>query len=134
MPMFSDLMLSCVPVNSPSSHSGSPGACVVLPVWRSKYSNKHNTGGSAHGHGAQTGSGPGQGVDVSAPHRAHVPAWSSDTKGHQEKCGVQGALEKVTAPPGVLGGLSISDSPSWCPGNLRVSGSPSWGSRESQRK
>ena len=86
----------------------------MLPMWRSKDSNKHNTGGSAHG--ARTGSGPGQGVGVSAPHRAYVPAWSSDTKSHQEKCGVQGALEKVTAPPGVLGALRVSDSPSWCPG------------------
>lgn len=116
MPMFSDLMLSCVPVNSPSSHTGSPGACVVLPVWSSEDSNKHNKGGSAHGHRPRTGSGPGQGVGVSAPHRAHVPVWSSDTKGHQEKCGVQGVLEKVTDPPGVPGGLRESDGPSWDPG------------------
>lgn len=79
MPTSSDLMLSCAPVNSPSSHTGSPGACVVLPMWRSEDSKKHNTGGSAHGHGARTGSGPGQGVGVSAPtelmsqHGAHTP-------------------------------------------------------------
>ena len=77
----------------------------MFPMSGSEDSDKHNTGGSGHGHGARTGSGRSQGVGISAPHRAHVPAWSSDTKCHQEKPGVPGVLEKVTAPPGFPGVL-----------------------------
>ena len=89
----------------------------MFPTWRSGDSGKHNTGGSGHGHGAWTGPGRGPGWRLCPP-QSSCPCTSSDTRCHQEKPGLPGVLEEVTALPGVPGVLEEVTAPPGVPGVL----------------
>ena len=116
MSTFSDLMLSRVPVNSPVHTLVHQELVLCFP--RGGVETQANTTRVVRA--TATGLGRGQdgvgGGRLCSP-QSSCPCTSSDTRCHQEKPGLPGVLEEVTALPGVPGVLEKVTAP---PGVQRV--------------
>ena len=116
MSTFSDLMLSRVPVNSPVHTLVHQELVLCFP--RGGVETQANTTRVVRA--TATGLGRGQdgvgGGRLCSP-QSSCPCTSSDTRCHQEKPGLPGVLEEVTALPGLPGVLEKVTAP---PGVQRV--------------